>query len=152
MAEYGRKQRKQLSRVVANSGSRNGQLKEFVNNRLEIVTLGNIQSTIEHNSLGVMQQKHSIGIRKRLNKKVTKAIRLIQAGGPLGNNATLAEVQAHDDAMNPGQHHPMRNVRRAELIADLVQRKFDHANNNIRDTTLRNNALKLGQGALAAQL
>ena len=40
----------------------------------------------------------------------------------------------------------------AELIADLNQRRLDHANNNIRDTTLRNNALKLGIGAQAAQL
>lgn len=151
MAEYDRIQKKQESRAVASNGAGSRQLKGLVDNSSQVAKSRNFQSGSKHN-LFVIQQKAAIRIRKRLNKRATRAIRLIKDGGPIGNNATLAEVQAHDRAMNPGQHHAMRNVRRADLIADLQQRKLDHANNNIRDTTLRNDALRQGLDAQATQL
>jgi hypothetical protein len=103
-------------------------------------------------SLAITQRRRDIAGRKRLNRQVTRAMRLIQAGGPVGNNATQAEVQAHDAAMNPGQHHVMRVVRRSNLIADLQQRKLDHATNNIRDSTALNDPANAGNAGLIAQL
>ncbi len=136
---------------VAQKKSNRQQGLGFVNNRSETMALESLQLKTNHN-LVLLQRKHAIEIRKRLNKKVTSAIRLIQNGGPVGKNATKDEVQAHDSAMNPGQHHQMRTVKRSNLIADLQQRKLDHANNNIRDTTLRNKALKNNEQQQAAQL
>ena len=110
------------------------------------------RSAVGGPSLAITQRRRDIAGRKRLNKQVTRAMRLIQAGGPAGNNATQAEVQAHDEAMNPGQHHAMRVVRRSNLIADLQQRKLDHATNNIRDSTVLNDPANADNAGLIAQL
>ena len=110
------------------------------------------KQAMTNNPKAVIQNKADIKRRQRLNKKVNDAIKLISAGGPVGNNATQAEIRAHDEAMNPGQHHAMRNVNRANLIADLRQRKLDHANNNIRDTDELNSPAIPKTAARIAQL
>ena len=154
-AQAGKANEENQSSAVANSVAQKKNTEKrgfgFVDNRAEAKSQKSVQLML-NNSAYTIQRRDAISKRKKLNKNVTKAIRLIQNGGPQGSNASRDEVKAHDEAMNPGQHHQFRNVKRSMLVSDLEQRKSDHANNNIRDSTLKNEAEKEGNGDLVLQL
>jgi len=111
-----------------------------------------IQQSMVSNGLDPVQKTAVITGRKNLNRGVTRAIRAIEEAGYPGGNATENEIRIHDEAMNPGQHHRMRVVRRTQLTADLEQRKTEHTDRNISDVTTRNQMLRNGQSDQAAQL
>lgn len=65
MAEYGREQRNQLSRVIANNGEVSRQLKGFVDNRSQTVRCRNIQCKADQTSNSgyvIQQSKKGMGL------------------------------------------------------------------------------------------